>query len=91
MTTEQLLEIKLQLNERVTNSSQALTSYCKPFRGEMGLVSDECKQSKEYKILQQNYNADFQSLRAFNKVTSKNKDLQKAVKANILARRKAVA
>lgn len=87
MTTDELLAIKLQLNEETMESSQALTDYCKPFQGNMGLISEECRQSDEYKILKQNYNAKFQSLGDFNRATSKNKELQKAIRDEINQRR----
>jgi hypothetical protein len=87
MTTQELLAIKLELNAKSTASSQALTDYCKPFQGNMGLISDECRQSDEYKRLKAQFNTDWNNLRAFNKATSKNKDLQKAIKQNILERR----
>lgn len=89
MNTQELLAIKLDLNAKSTESSQALTDYCKPYRGAMGLISDECKQSDEYKRLKQQFDADWHKLRAFNQATSKNKDLQKAIKANIMERRMA--
>jgi len=31
MTTQELLTVKLELNDKATTASQALTSYCMPF------------------------------------------------------------
>lgn len=87
MITQELLNEKLRLNNASMASSQALTSYCRPFRGAMGLVNDECKQSQEYKQLQAQFNHDWQALRAFNKANSKNKELQRAIKDEIIQRR----
>ena len=89
MSTQELLAIKLDLIAKSDESSQALTDYCKSYRGAMGLVSDECKQSDEYKQLKRQFDTDWQNLRAFSQATSKNKDLQKAIKANIMERRMA--
>lgn len=55
MTTDELLAMKLELNERSTKSSQALADYCKPYKGAMGLTSDECRQSEKYKQLKQQF------------------------------------
>lgn len=87
MTTAQLLKTKKTLNQRSTKSSQALTDYCKDFKGAMGLVSDECRNSDTYKKLKAQFNADWQALRSFNQATSKNKELQKAIRADIMQRR----
>ena len=87
MTTQQLLEVKNKLGDKMFKSSQALTDYCKPFRGAMGLTSDECRQSSEYKTLRQQFELDKHNLRAFNQATNKNKELQQAVKDQILERR----
>ncbi len=87
MTTQELLTIKLQLNDEAMAASQALTNYCKPFQGTMGLVTDECRQSDTYKQLNSAYALAHNNLRAFNKATSKNKDLQKAIRENIMQRR----
>lgn len=91
MKTDELLAMKLELNERSTRSSQALTDYCKPFKGAMGLTSDECRQSEQYKQLKRQFDTDWLNLRAFNKMHSKNKDLQKAIRDDIHARRIAKA
>lgn len=91
MDIKQLLAIKLKLNAEVTTASQELTSYCAPYRGVMGLVSDECKASKQYKTLNHSYAVTFNKLRAFNKEHSKNKELQKAIHADIIQRREAKA
>lgn len=87
MTTQELLRIKKELNAKSTASSQALTSYCRPFQGAMGLISVECKQSPEYKRLKLAFDADWHTLRAFNHANRKNKDLQKAIRADIMERR----
>jgi uncharacterized protein YjaG (DUF416 family) len=89
MTTQELLDIKLGLNAKSMASSQALNDYCKPFRGTMGLISDECQRSDEYKRLKQQFDTDWRNLRTFNKATSKNKELQRALKADIQQRRQA--
>lgn len=87
MSTEELLQIKKELNQKSTDSSQALSSYCQPFRGAMGLTSVECQQSEEYKRLKRQFDADWHNLRAFNQATRKNKELLKAIKADIMQRR----
>jgi hypothetical protein len=91
MTTQELLTIKLELNNKSTIASQALTDYCAPFRGAMGLVSDECHEQESYKAYKKAYAIAHNNLRAFNKATSKNKELQKAIKENIMQRRMAKA
>ena len=87
MTTKQLFAIKMQLNEKFTANSQALTDYCKPFKGLMGLVSDECRNSDTYKKLKAQSNYDWQTLRAFNGLHYKNKELIQATRDDIMARR----
>ena len=87
MTTQELLTVKLELNDKATTASQALTSYCMPFKTVMGLVTDECRNSEQYKALQQAYVLAHNNLRAFNQTTTKNKELQKAIRENIMQRR----
>lgn len=87
MTTEQLLATKLQLNANATESSARLAGWCSDKRGVMGLLNDDAKQSETYKILSAQYAYDHEILRQFNKLHSKNKELQKAIKENIMQRR----
>lgn len=89
MTTQELLKIKLELNDKAMSASQALTDYCKPFQGTMGLISDECRNSDEYKAYKLAYAVAHNNLRAFNQATNKNKELQKALRENIMQRRMA--
>lgn len=91
MKTQELLSVKLELNDKAMAASQALTNYCVPFKGPMGLISDECRNSDQYKALQQAYVLAHNNLRAFNQATNKNKDLQKALRENIMQRRMAKA
>lgn len=89
MTTQELLAVRRKLIDVNTASSQALTDYCKPFQGNMGLISDECRQSDEYKQLKQAFDISWHNLRQFNQATRKNKEFQKAIKQEIMQRRKA--
>lgn len=87
MTTQELLTVRRKLIDVNTVNSQALTDYCKPFQGNMGLISDECRNSGTYKQLKQAFDQSWANLRAFNQATHKNKDLQKAIKEEIMQRR----
>ena len=91
MNIDELLAMKLELNEQSTKSSQDLTDYCKPYGRAMGLTSDECRQSEQYKQLKRQFDTDWYNLRAFNQLHNKNKDLQKAIRDDIHARRLAKA
>ena len=87
MTTQELLAIKLQLNNNASESSQRLTDWCSDKRGAMGLLNDDAKQSETYEVLSAQYNYDKDVLRQFNFMHRKNKELQKAIKDNIMQRR----
>lgn len=87
MTTQELLTVRRKLIDVNTDNSQALTDYCKPFQGNMGLISEECKQSDEYKQLKRAFDQSWHNLRQFNQATRKNKELQKAIKQEIMQRR----
>lgn len=40
MTIQELLTVRRKLIDVNTDNSQALTDYCKPFQGNMGLISE---------------------------------------------------
>lgn len=91
MDIKQLLAVKRQLNANATESSARLATWAADKRGAMGLLSDEAKQSSEYKTLSKQYADDHNTLRQYNKLVSKNKEYQKALKFEQLERRKIVA
>lgn len=89
MTTQELLTVRRKLIDINQANSQALTDYCKPFQGNMGLISDECRKSAKYIDLKRAFDLSWHNLRQFNQATRKNKELQKAIKQEIMQRRTA--
>ena len=89
MTTKELFKQKMTLNKKSTESSQALADYCQQYRGAMGLISNECRDSEEYKKLKLEFDTNWHKLRVFNGLHNKNKDLQKLIKEDIMERRMA--
>ena len=83
----QLLNIRRQLIDQSDKASKALVEYCKPFKGSMGLVSDECRKSTTYIHLKNIYELSKKALQVFNQGTRHNKEFQKAIKEEIMQRR----
>lgn len=87
MTTNELLELRTELDEASMTASYTLNEYCKPYRIANGLITDECRNTDRYMELSAAYVRDFNQLRAFNSLHSKNKEYQKARLAEIRAHR----
>ena len=87
MNTEQSLAIKRQLNANATESSARLAAWASDKRGDMGLLNDDAKASPEYATLSAQYAYDYNILREFNKAHAKNKEYQKALRAEQMQRR----
>lgn len=55
-----------QLEEEVSSTGKILNDLVKNSRGQMGLVSDQMKNSPEYRAAKANYDRAFRALRQFN-------------------------
>ncbi len=82
-----LLSKRRQLINDMDVSSQALTDATAKQRGAMGIVPKEVMDGSQIKMLQQEYNARKYELAQFNKTNNPNKELQKAIKEELIAKR----
>lgn len=87
MNTHELLNYKNELGEKMDKASKALGAFVAPHRGAMGLISDEIRTTAEYKKLRNDYAQAHATLRRFNQLNSKNKELAKASRDQIWERR----
>ena len=87
MTTQELLDIRRNLIIATDEASHALVMACRPYRGDMGLVSDEFRATELYKSLSAYYNQTKEALRQWNHAMRHNKEYQKAVRDEIMQRR----
>ena len=61
-----LVEEHKRLNELCLVHARKLNDLTEGHKNEMGVVSDEVRESKEFQILKTIFNASFESLRVFN-------------------------
>lgn len=67
MKPTEAAKLRRELIDAMDYASDKLVKFCKPYRGDMGLVSDECKNSAEYKCLNSAYQIAKSTLAVFNK------------------------
>ena len=82
-----LVKQRRQLIEDMDASSQALTNATATQRGAMGIVPKQIMDSPEIKALQQDFYTKKSQLEQFNRLNKTNKDLQTAIKDELIAKR----
>lgn len=77
-----------QLIEAADMASKTLNEFTSPFKGEMGLIPKEVMDSLDYKTLSRAYQEARNNLGTFNKLYSKDKNVQKAFREESISRRR---
>lgn len=75
MTLNELVTEHDRLGEAVNVAGEAIEAMCKDERGEMGLLNDTFKSTKEYKDIKAKFTKAWDEFSAFNHEHRKNREL----------------